>query len=136
MASAGRDLRIKYSSDGGTTFVAVAGARTDKFTINREGIDITSKDDAGVRTMLAETGTFSVDASIEGVLEDDTILDLAIDPTQTTLFDFQIDVSGIGTITGEWYLGNFELTGEYGANAVTFTANLQSSGTMTYAAAP
>lgn len=134
-ATAGRNLRVKYSSDGGTTYAAVAGATTDNLTINREGIEITDKDDSGVRTMLADTGTFSIDASVEGVLKDDTILALAMDPTQTSLFDFQIDISGIGTIEGEWFLGNFEVTGSEGAEAVTFTANLSSSGDMTYTAA-
>lgn len=132
-AGAGRKLRIKYSSDGGTTYNAVAGATSDNLTINREGIEITDKDDSGVRTMLADTGTFSVDASVEGVLKDDTLLALAMDPTQTDLFDFQIDISDIGTITGDWFLGNFEVTGAEGAEAITFTANLSSSGTMTYA---
>lgn len=133
-AQAGRKLRIKYSSDG-ITYTAVAGARSDNFTINREGIDITDKDDSGVRTMLADTGTFSIDASVEGVLKGDTLLTLAADPTQTSLFDFEIDVDGIGTFTGSWYLGNFTSSGGQGAEAVTFTANIQSSGTPTYVSA-
>lgn len=132
-ASAGRDLRIKYDSGSGAA--VVAGARTDNFTINREGIDISDKDDAGVRTMLAETGTFSIDASVEGVLKDDTLLALAADPTQTALYDFEIDVSGLGTFAGTWYLANFEVSGASGAEATTFTANIQSSGTPTYTAA-
>lgn len=134
-ASAGRDLRIKYSSDGGNTFAVIAGARTDSFTINREGVDITDKDDSGVRTMLAETGTFSIDASVEGVLKDDTLLALAADPTQTALYDFQIDVSGLGTFQGSWYLGNFEANGAEGTDPTTFTANIQSSGSITYTSA-
>lgn len=132
-ASAGRDLRIKY--DPGAGAVAIAGARSDNFTINREGIDITDKDDAGVRAMLAETGTFSIDATVEGVLKDDTLLALAVDHTQTSLYDFEIDVSGLGTFTGTWYLGNFDVTGADGTDPTTFTANIQSSGTITYTAA-
>ena len=132
-ASAGRDLRIKY--DAGSGAAVIAGARSDNFTINREGIEITDKDDAGVRTMLAETGTFSIDASVEGVLKDDTLLALAADPTQTSLYDFEIDVSGLGTFAGDWYLGNFEVTGADGTDPTTFTANIQSSGTITYTSA-
>lgn len=132
-ASAGRDLRIKYDSGAGA--VVIAGARTDNFTINREGIDISDKDDAGVRTMLAETGTFSIDASVEGVLKDDTLLALAADPTQTALYDFEIDVSGLGTFVGTWYIGNFDVSGASGAEPTTFTANIQSSGTPTYTSA-
>ncbi len=134
-AQAGRKLRIKYSDDGGTTYTAIAGARSDNFTINREGIDITDKDDSGVRAMLADTGTFSIDASVDGVLKDDTLLALAADPTQTSLYDFEIDVDGIGTFTGSWFLSNFSSTGAEGSEPVTFTANIQSSGTPIYASA-
>lgn len=129
-AKPGRDLRIKYDSGGGAA--VIAGARTDNFTINREGIDITDKDDDGVRAMLAETGSFSIDASVEGVLKDDTLLALAADPTQTALYDFEIDVGGLGTFVGTWFLGNFEASGAEGTDPITFTANIQSSGTPTY----
>jgi predicted secreted protein len=129
-AKAGRTLRIKYDSGAGA--VVIAGARTDNFTINREGIDITDKDDDGVRALLAETGTFSIDASVEGVLKDDTLLALAADPTQTALYDFEIDVGGLGTFSGSWYLANFDATGAEGTDPITFTANIQSSGTITY----
>ncbi|QDP54149.1 MAG: putative tail tube protein [Prokaryotic dsDNA virus sp.] len=132
-AKPGRALRIKYDSGSGAA--VIAGARTDNFTINREGIDITDKDDAGVRTMLAETGTFSIDASVEGVLKDDTLLALAADPTQTSLYDFEIDAAGFGTFTGSWYLANFDASGAEGTDPTTFTANIQSSGTVTYTSA-
>lgn len=132
-AQAGRKIRIKYDSGAGAA--VIAGARSDNFTINREGIDITDKDDDGVRTMLADTGTFSIDATVEGVLTDDTLLALAADPTQTALYDFEIDVSGIGTFVGTWFLGNFSSTGAEGSEPVTFTANIQSSGTPTYTSA-
>lgn len=132
-ASAGRDLRIKYSSDGGTTYAVIAGARTDNLTINRESIDVTDKDDAGVRQLLGEVGSISIDMSVAGVMKDGTLLALAADATTSTLLDFQIDISGIGTITGGWFLSNFEVGGEDGANATTFTCNLQSGDDFTYA---
>lgn len=127
---AGRTLRIKYDSGSGAA--VVAGAQTDSFTINAEGIDVTDKDDAGVRRMLPQIGTWSIDASIEGVLKDDTLLELAANPNRTALFDFEIDVSGLGTFSGDWFLGNFEVNGAEGAEATTFTANLQSAGAITY----
>lgn len=129
-ASAGRNMRIKYDSGGGA--VVIAGAQTDSFTINREGIDVTDKDDAGVRTMLAEIGTWSIDANIEGVLKDDTLLALASDAAPATLYDFEIDVSGLGTFAGEWFISNFEVSGAEGAEATTFTCAIQSSGAQTY----
>jgi len=132
-AKAGRALRIKYDSGSGAA--VIAGARSDNFTINREGIDVTSKDDSGVRQMLGETGTFSVDATVQGVLKNDTLLALAADPTQTSLYDFEIDVAGFGTFSGNWFLANFDSSGDEGTDPTEFTANIQSSGTITYTAA-
>lgn len=123
---AGRRLRISYNG------TVVAGAQTENFTINAEGIDVTDKDDAGVRRMLPDIGTWSIDASIEGVLKDTILLTLAVDTTRSALLAFSIDVVGLGTFTGDWFLGNFEVSGAEGAEATTFTANIQSSGTQTF----
>ena len=57
-AQSGRDLRIKYDSGGGAA--VIAGARTDSLTINNEMIDITDKDDDGVRTLLDDVGLKSM----------------------------------------------------------------------------
>lgn len=132
-AKAGRALRIKYDAGSGAT--VIAGARTDNFTINTESIDVTDKDDAGVRRLLPDIGTWSIDMSVEGVLENDTLLQLAADTTRTALLDFEIDVAGFGTFTGSWFMSNFEASGAEGAEPTTFTANIQSSGAITYTSA-
>ena len=131
---AGRRLRLEI--DFGSGFEDIGEATSNSFTVNREPIDVTTKDDDGVRRYLAETGTFSLDTSFEGVLKDDRILTLAVDPTQTTLISARLLVASIGTITGDFYLTSFEDTGAEGAEALTFSASLGSSGTVTYAAAP
>ncbi len=127
---AGRRLRLEI--DFGSGFVDVGEAQTNSLTINRESIDVTTKEDDGVRRLLAETGTFSVDTSVEGVLKDTTILAIAVDPTQTTLVPARLLIAGLGTMTGDWFMGNFESSGAEGAEAITFTANLASSGTVTF----
>lgn len=134
-AAPGRDLRISYNSAAtGGTFTAIAGAQTDGFTITREGIPITDKDDEGVQKMLAETGVWGMEANVEGVLLDTKLLTLAMNAGSTTFPRLQIEASGFGTITGNFYLGNFQVNGEQGANPITFTAQLQSSGTMSFTA--
>lgn len=133
-ALAGRDFRIKYSSDG-VTYTAIAGSTSDNFTINVEGIDITTKDDDGVRTFLGgagNKGTWNMDGGIEGVLKDDTLLARVADPTTDFLEEFELEILGIGTFAGQFGISSFNPTGGMGAEAVTFTANLQSSGTPTY----
>ena len=126
-AVSGRKLRIKKGS------TVVAGARTDNLTINNEPIDITDKDDAGWRTMLADVGVRSIDADVEGVLIDSALIAVAMGAASGLLAAWTIEIEGIGSFTGDWYLASFALAGEQ-ADATTFTANIQSSGTMTFTA--
>lgn len=124
-AISGRKVRIKRGS------TAIAGARSDSFTINNEPIDITDKDDAGWRTYLADVGVRSIDCEVEGVLDDSTFLALAVGTGSALLEAYTLDVIGIGEFTGNFYLASFAVTGEQ-ADATTFTASLQSSGTITF----
>lgn len=132
---AGRTLRI--SVDTGNGLAVVAGAQTENFSISAEGIDVTDKDDAGVRRMLPDIGTWSWDATVEGVLKDGTerLIESMFDVTRTALLPASIDVSGLGTITGSVFFSTLEISGAEGAEATTFTATLQSSGTQTYTSA-
>ena len=130
---AGRRLRI--SVNFGSGLVNLGGAQTDSLTINRETIDVTDKDDTGVRRLLEELGTFSLDLSVEGVLKDDDLLSVVADPTNTTHLPCQILVAGLGTFTGSFQITSFESSGAEGAEALTYTAAFQSSGTITYVSA-
>jgi predicted secreted protein len=132
-ALAGRDLRIKYDSGSGA--VAIAGARSDGLTVNQGTIDITDKDDDGVRTLLDEVGTWSISGTISGVLKGDTLIQLVNDPTASPLNDFEIEIVGIGTWAGEFAITSLETTGEDGENPVTFTASIESSGSVTWTGA-
>ena len=132
-ARAGRTLRI--SVDTGSGMQVVAGARTDSFNISAEGIDVTSKDDVGVRRMLPDIGTWSWEATVEGVLENDRLLENMLDTTRSTLLPTSIAVGGLGTMTGDVFFSGFETSGAEGAEAVTFTVTLQSSGASNYVSA-
>lgn len=126
-AIAGRKVRIKRGS------TAVAGARSDSITINNEPIDITGKSDTGWRTLLADVGARSIDAEVEGILTDSTFLALAVGAGSALLESYTLEVLGIGSFTGNFYLASFAITGEQ-ADATTFTASIQSSGTITFTA--
>lgn len=133
-AAAGRALRIKYSSDG-ITYTAITGATQDGFTITREGINITDKDDSGVQTFIDDAvGTWAMEGSIEGVLKDDTLMAL-LEATDNFTADFQVEVAALGTWEGKFGITNFNPTGADGTTPITFTATLVSSGTITYTAA-
>jgi predicted secreted protein len=127
MAISGRLVRISRAGS------AIAGARTDSVTINNEPIDITDKDDAGWRTMLGDTGLRSLSADVEGVLKDSTILVAGTGAILLTAC--VVDISGIATFSGDFFLQNVSLGAEQ-ADAVTFTATLESSGTITAVVAP
>jgi len=126
-AYTGRKLRIRRGA------TVIAGARTDSLTINNEPIDITDKDDAGWRTMLADVGVRSVDAEVEGVLDDASLIAISVGTATSILQAWTIEIQGLGSFTGNWHLASLAITGEQ-ADAVTFTASIQSSGTITWTA--
>ena len=131
-AAAGRALRIKYDSGAGG--VAIVGSTSDGFTITREGINVTDKDDVGIQTFLDnDIASWSMEGSIEGVLKDDTLMALVQSDSNFTA-DFEVDVAAIGTWAGKFGITNFNPTGADGATPITFTATLVSSGDITYTA--
>jgi predicted secreted protein len=124
-AGSGRNLRIKK---GG---VAIAGATTENLTINNEPIDVTDKDDAGWRTYLAEAGVRSVDANCEGYLVDGTLIAVAMGPSSGQNAAYTIEIEGIGTFAGNFFLNPLDIGGEV-SGAVTFTTTIASSGAVTF----
>lgn len=130
MALSGRALRI---SRGG---VSIAGARTDNVTLNNEPLDITDKDDNGWRTMLADAGARTVSCEVQGVLKDDALIADAVgDATTVLLTECVVTITGLFTLTGDFYLQGLQLGAEQG-DAVTFTATLESSGSFVVTIGP
>jgi len=71
-------------------------------------------------------GESSFELSVEGVLKDDVLFDVATGTGSKLLTDISIDHPE-GVITGDMFLSAFESTGAYN-EAVTFSATFQSSG--------
>lgn len=110
--------------------VAVAALRTKTMSIANEPVDITSDDDDGFRTMLAEPGNKTLDITVEGVTKDATLLTLAVSGTDI-LDTFSILFPTIGTISGDFVVSSFEIGAPYN-EAATFSCTLQSSGEYTF----
>lgn len=128
-AESGRDLRVEY--DSGSGFAVVAGARTDSLTFNNEAIDITDKDDDGVRTYLDDVAVKSMALSCTGVATEATFATLAQAAASTTaLHDFRVAFGSFATYTGSFFITSFEASGEQ-ADTITFTMSLESSGAIT-----
>lgn len=138
---AGRKVRIKYDADGAGVGAAVeiARAKTDTLTINNEPIDGTSKDDAGVRTLIDDVGLKSMEMSCSGLLSDQhkTLIGLAQAAGDgTSLQWFEFDMPSVGTFRGQWFISSMALGGNDGAEGATFEASFASSGAITWTPAP
>ena len=127
--SSGRSVRISRAG------VTVVGARTDSVTINNEPIDITDKDDAGWRTLLADVGLRSIDCEVEGVLKDDTLIAAAVGTATALLEACEVVIGDIGVFSGNFSLNNISIGAEQ-EGAMTFTASLQSAGAITATVGP
>lgn len=108
----------------------VAAVRTRSMTLGNEVVDITSDDDNGFRTLLAEPGNKTLDLTVEGVFKDATMLTVAMS-TSDILEAFSILFPTIGTIAGDFVVTSFEAGAAYN-EAGTFSCSLQSSGTFTF----
>jgi len=127
-ATNGRELKVKKAG------TVLAGVRTKTVAIAGEPIDITSDDDLGYRTMLGDAGTYSIDLTVEGVTKDDTLRGIILTGGSLLLTDITIEYPDGGEIEGDFFLAAVEDSGEY-ADALTFSASLQSSGPWVYTAA-
>ncbi|MCB1713001.1 MAG: phage major tail protein, TP901-1 family [Candidatus Riesia sp.] len=134
-AQLGRSVLLKVeTSPGGGTFATVGGQRSTGLTINNEIVDVTNKDDAGVRTLLAGAGVNSMSTTISGVFEDDSNMQLVRDSAQAnTHLNYQIVFPGSSnaqTFEGAFAIASLEESGEYNGE-VTYSITLESAGTIT-----
>jgi predicted secreted protein len=125
---AGRKVRIEYSG------TPIAGAMADEITINREPIDGTDKDDAGVRQYLDELGSFSMSMSCSGHF-DGTVLSSLANDTSTGTHIMTFDIAGYGSYTGPFCITSFGITGNEGAETAQFSASFESGSAVPFTAA-
>lgn len=145
-AQKGKDILMKINTSG-STYVTVGGLRSTSITLNDESVDITNKDSAGTRTLLAGAGVNSVSISGSGVFTDSTSEVLVRtsyaaqqntsdgSQAQTPAFkNFQFLVTDLGTYTGSFQITSIEYAGEYNGEA-TYSMSFESAGYITFAAA-
>lgn len=124
----GRKILIKRDTD------PIAAARSKTITINSEPIDVTTADDSGFRTLLEDPATRSLDLSVEGVFEDDDLLELLADGSSPLIEALTIEFESGASITGNFRFNNFVVTGAHD-DAATFTCEIQSTGSWTFTGA-
>ena len=132
-AQKGSALLLKIGSGSPVSYTTIGGLRSTSITLNDEPVDITNKDSAGVRTLLAQGGVTSLSVSGSGVFLDGTP-----DGTVRTAFgassfsSYQILIPDFGTYTGTFMITSLEYAGEYNGE-VTYSITLESSGAVTFA---
>lgn len=132
-AQKGAALLLKINTTG-TTYVTVGGLRSTSITLNDESVDVTNKDSAGNRTLLADGGVFSLSVSGSGVFTDVTTEEtMRATMNSATFKNFQILIPDLGTYTGAFQLTSLEYSGEYNGE-VTYSVSLESAGAIVYAA--
>lgn len=124
-AFSGRDI-LFYVGDG--TSGAKICARSKTLTIGSESIDITQDCDGAFRRLMDEPASRFLDMAVEGVLTQDDWLLQALDTASNVfLNEYTMVISGVGSITGDFFISNYELGAPHD-DAVTFSATVQSSG--------
>lgn len=123
----GRALTIDWDS---TTLV---GVRTKGYTITNDYVDVTTDDDDGWRTLLADPGLRSVEATTGGISSDQVLIAEMMKSNITgEPLTIQLPTT-TGTLAGTFLCSSFEQTGEHDG-AVEFSATFMSSGVVTYTA--
>lgn len=126
----GRELTIDWDA---TTLV---GVRTRGVTNSNEMVDVTTDDDAGWRTLLANPGVKSVEVTVGGISSDEVLLAEFYNASttgETLKIDLPSSLATAGNVSGTFHLASFEITGEHDG-AVEFSSTFQSSGAVTYTA--
>ena len=133
-AQKGSALLMKIGNAGSPeTFTTIGGMRSTSMTLNDEMVDVTNKDSARARTLLAQAGITSMTVSGSGVFTDsasETTLRSKYDAS--TLGNYQFLIPDFGTYTGAFQLTSLEYAGEYNGE-VTYSFTFESSGALTFA---
>ena len=130
-AQKGKDLLVKINTSG-TSYDTIGGLRSTSISINDEPVDITNKDSAGARTLLAVAGTKSMTISGSGVFIDDALIQLVRNSQANGAFkNFQLVIPDLGTYQGAFMIASLEFAGEFNGE-VTYSLTLESSGAITF----
>lgn len=133
-AQKGSSLLLKIDNGSGT-FTTVGGLRSTSISMNDEAVDVTTKDSANVRELLANGGVQTVSISGSGVFTDaasETTLKAAFGASSFS--DFQVIIPDFGTYEGAFMVASLEYAGEYNGE-VTYSVTLESSGAISFTAA-
>lgn len=126
----GRELTIDWDS------TTLAGVRTRGYTVTNDYVDVTTDDDGGWRTLLADPGLRSVEVTVGGISSDEKLIAAIMQANmaaETLDVNLPTSLSLPGSLSGSFLVSSFEQTGEHDG-AVEFSATFMSTGAVTYTA--
>jgi len=126
----GRQLVIDWSA---TTLV---GVRSRTISTTNDYVDVTTDDDTGWRTLLADPGMRSVEVTVSGITSDEVLLAAiyAADVEKTALeVTLPTSLATAGSLQADFLISSFEQSGEHDG-AYEFSATFMSTGEVTYTA--
>lgn len=121
--NAGRKVNFEWGGD------TVPGVREKSIAIAGEPIDVTSDDSDGWRELLSEAAENQVDLSLSGVTKSHALKTAWFEGDRTE--EVTITYPDGATLAGTFFLASFTDTAPYN-DAMTFEAELQSSGPVTF----
>jgi predicted secreted protein len=126
-ARVGRQCRFFFGGDSPAD--EIQGVREKGLECNGEPIDITSDEDAGIRTLIDNVvGVKAVNISVSGVTKDTRIRDAWFASQYSQPIRLEYPTGAV--ITGTFHLVSFTETEPY-QEATTFQASFQSNGAVT-----
>lgn len=122
------------------TWANVCGIATTNFRVANQIIEskrAVCSDRTKPPIITRKYGSQDVSFTGSGIFEDDINGKLLADAgvNQTVLTGYRILVPGYGTFTGDWLVSNVDWSGDL-ENDLNFSAEVQASGTITYAVSP
>ena len=131
MAANKGSLMLLKLGGAGTSGTTVGQLLTTSFTSNGEAVDVTNKDSAGYRTLLAGAGVASLSISAEGYLDGTTTVGTLMGyVTAQSLNTFGLEFNSTDTIVGSFQLTSMGSSGGHN-DAQRYTLSLESSGQWT-----
>ena len=134
-AEKGRAFLLKLGDGGGPeAFTTIAGMRSHQITINNEIVDITNKESAGWRELLAAAGVRAVAVSGSGVFTDSaTEIAAQGKAMDGSLNNYEIVFESGDKFAGAFIMTSLEYAGEHNGER-TSNLTLESSGVITFTA--
>jgi len=130
----GAEVLVKIG-DGASpeAFTTIGGLRDTSISINQETVDVTTKDSARVRTLIAQGGVKSFTISGSGVFDDSASHTTLLGVLDASTFtNFQFIMPDFNTFTGAFQVTSVEYSGTYNDSA-QYSLTFESADTITVA---